>query len=124
MRILRLLSALVALVMLATLTVGLAGSAQAAKRFVPINGVTSKGKFYIRGSVGLDLAKKKISVERQAKPGAKWQKWKKVYVNKKGIYRIQVSRLPGSKATCYRISVRALNGYDKSRSRPKCVVVA
>jgi hypothetical protein len=124
MKSLRLLIGFVALALLATLTVGVASTAEAVTRPVPINGVISKSKAFIRGNVGADLAKKKISVERQARPGADWQKWKKVRVNKKGIYRIRVFRVPGSKATCYRINIRPINGFEKSRSRPTCIYPA
>lgn len=122
MRLTRLLAGLLGLALVGLLTVAVATPAEAVARPVPIKGVSSKGKFYIRGDVGVDLAKQTIRVERQIRPGAKWKTWKKDKVNKKGIYRVRVFRDPSSKATCYRVKVKPFGGFEKGKSKPICVV--
>lgn len=92
------------------------------ERPIPIKGVKTHGKFFIRGNFGPGFAKQRVKVQRQVRPGAKWSTWRRIKTSKKGIYRQRIYRVSGSKATCYRIRVKAVGGFSRSTSQAKCVV--
>jgi hypothetical protein len=119
----RLLTALVAVVLAAGLLTAIPSPhAEAVPIYVPISGVKDKGKFYIRGNIGPGYSKGLIKVERQARPGAKWKKYRKLRANRKGIYRVRVSRVAGSRSTCFRIRTYPYGQYDAGMSGAKCLV--
>lgn len=123
MQISRVVTGAVGLALVGTLNVGLAGSAEAVPRPVPIKGVQPRPQvFYIKGVVGADFAGQKVVIQRKTRPGAKWKKWKKDKTSKIGKYKIRIYRVRGSAQTCYRVRVKAFGGFEKGTSRAKCVI--
>lgn len=123
MQLTRVVSALVGLSLVGTLNVGLAASAQAIPREVPIQGTQPRNQvFFIKGDVGLDFAGKSVVIQRKAFPGSTWKRWAKDKTSKTGKYKIRVFRVAGSRQTCYRVKVRAFNGLENGRSRAKCII--
>ena len=131
MRITRLLAGPIAVALLAALLAVLPGtlltSAEAAKppRLIYVRATEPRPqKFYLKGDIAPQYAKKRIVLERKANAGATWKPFKTFTSNKKSRFKVRIFRTRGAKKTCWRVIVPKSGGYRYTKSSSKCLVAA
>lgn len=115
-------AALATLVVGASLTVLPAQASPSATRAITITAVEPRaGVFVVKGKVDPAYPDRVASLQRKLRRDSEWSRWRKFRTGEASHYRrhIQPLRRPG--VVCYRVRIRASNGFDESFSPKVCL---
>lgn len=77
--------------------------------------------FYVKGRVLPDYPGRRAVVQRRLRSAEKWSRWRRFRTSDESRYRQRVKALERPGAVCYRVRVRASNGYAESHSGKICI---